>query len=229
MRVVLLPGLDGTGLLFSPLLKQLTDDVACEVISYPVNKKMNYAELESYVRSKLPTDESYILVAESFSGVIGYQIAADPPKGLKKIIFAACFLRPPLPYLNVISCLPLSLLIKLPIPRFVETRYLFGKHGNQQLTSLFKEALNKSSEKVLAHRMRELINLNIGLKQITIPGIYIQATEDHLVPMENIENFKNNILTLSVESVDGPHFVLQTKPNECATIIKKQLTHLNLK
>ena len=91
MKVILLPGLDGTGLLFKPFIEALPKNIETLVISYPKIKIQNYGELVSYVIAQLP-EEDYILVGESFSGNIAYQIALSNPKHLKSIIFVASFL-----------------------------------------------------------------------------------------------------------------------------------------
>ena len=38
IRLVLLPGMDGTGILFEPLLEILPSDLHAKVVSYPVNE-----------------------------------------------------------------------------------------------------------------------------------------------------------------------------------------------
>jgi pimeloyl-[acyl-carrier protein] methyl ester esterase len=52
-RLVLLPGLDGTGELFASFIDAL-DGFATQVIAYPPDRAMTYAEHESFVRDKLP-------------------------------------------------------------------------------------------------------------------------------------------------------------------------------
>jgi hypothetical protein len=40
MKVVLLPGLDGTGILFKPFIEVLSSEIIVQVISYPTEKKI---------------------------------------------------------------------------------------------------------------------------------------------------------------------------------------------
>jgi len=56
MRIILLPGLDGTGDLFKPLLAQLSNDIKSNimVVSYPTDLELSYPALVEYVRGKLP-------------------------------------------------------------------------------------------------------------------------------------------------------------------------------
>ncbi len=77
VALVLLPGLDGTGLLFDEFTSALGSDVDVIVASYPVNKPLGYAELEPIARSFIPSDNPFFLLGESFSGPIALSIAAS--------------------------------------------------------------------------------------------------------------------------------------------------------
>jgi len=48
MKLVLLPGLDGTGKLFAPLIEALPSSIDIQVITYPLNKEQSYNELYSF-------------------------------------------------------------------------------------------------------------------------------------------------------------------------------------
>jgi pimeloyl-[acyl-carrier protein] methyl ester esterase len=149
MRVLLLPGMDGTGLLFKPLLEQLPGDIETEVISYPVNEKLSYEQLAEYVTKKLPTRDDYLLVAESFSGPIAFQIAQNQPSYLKSVIFVASFLHSPRRFLTAIKWLPFTIFFHLPIPKFIIRGFLLGKEAKNEVISLFKESLQKYQKEYL--------------------------------------------------------------------------------
>src|SRR4051794_21410907 len=95
MRVFLLPGLDGTGRLFAPLLRVLPSDVQTTVVSYPPDECRSYRELCEHVAALLPTDEPYIILAESFSGPIAVRIAAASPQSLRAVVLCASFVYVP--------------------------------------------------------------------------------------------------------------------------------------
>ena len=50
-RLVLLPGLDGTGELFAPFIDAL-GGFATQVVAYPPDRAMTYAEHEDFVREQ---------------------------------------------------------------------------------------------------------------------------------------------------------------------------------
>src|SRR4030043_1205767 len=222
MRVFLLPGMDGTGLLFKPLLEKLPSNIETEGISYPVNEKLSYEQLAEYVIKKLPKRGNYVLVAESFSGPIAFLIAQNPPSHLKSVIFVASFLHSPLRFLNAIKWLPLTIFFHLPIPNYIIRWLLFGKEAKDEVISLFKESLRKASKRVLAFRLREIANLSLSSKTVDIHCSYIQAMNDKLVPSENLKVFKEIIKDINVIPVAGPHFILQANPVVCAEVMASE-------
>ncbi len=70
LKLFLLPGLDGTGLLFEPLLKELPKECIAEVISYPFDQPQTFEQHVKHVVGKLPENEPIALLAESFSGPV---------------------------------------------------------------------------------------------------------------------------------------------------------------
>lgn len=227
MKIVLLPGLDGTGILFKPLVESLPSDIEPLIISYPNNKEMNYGELTDYVINQIPNEE-YILIGESFSGPIAYQIALRHPENIKSVIFVASFLsNPRIAILKLYKLLPTSLLLSLPIPKKLIRTFLLGKNANAQLISLFRQSLKKVSASILSYRLREIASLHKKYEHLSIRAVYIQATNDKLVSSKALKEFKGVIDNLSVYEVDGPHFILQSNPLACANIINTEVRLLS--
>jgi len=38
-----------------------------------------------------------------------------------------------------------------------------------------------------------------------------------------VEEFKQSCINLSIKKINGPHFILQAKPEECARIIESEV------
>src|ERR1700719_4469607 len=95
--LVLLPGLDGTGKLFTEFLKAIQNRVDTLVVAYPNDTPMNYDELETLVRAALPADRPFILLGESFSGPLAIRIAARQPAWLAGLILCGPFCSNPYP------------------------------------------------------------------------------------------------------------------------------------
>ncbi len=79
--LVLLPGLDGTGRLFTPLRRLLEPNFRTVVISYPADCPHDYDGLSTKVVRELPKTP-HVIVAESFSGPVALKVAACNPQGL---------------------------------------------------------------------------------------------------------------------------------------------------
>jgi pimeloyl-ACP methyl ester carboxylesterase len=86
MRLVLLPGMDGTGELFAPLIKILPKDLLPLVVAYPPNEQWGYPELLDFIRHQLPEDEDFVVLGESFSGPLALMLASDPPAQMRALI-----------------------------------------------------------------------------------------------------------------------------------------------
>lgn len=221
MKIVLLPGLDGTGILFQPFVEALPDDVEVLVISYPSNLKLNYDELVNYVMGQLPAD-NFILVGESFSGPIAYQVALRIPKNVKSVIFVATFLDNPRPsLLNLSRLFPPGLIPA--IPNFIIKLFLLGSNINRQIISLFRQSIKQVSPDVLSFRLQEITKLPNKHHSSKIRALYIQATNDKLVPKNCVNAFKKSFNNISIFEVKGPHFILQANPKACADIVANEM------
>ena len=75
-RLLLTPGLEGTGELLAPLVRALGDAIETKVLRYPADAPLSYAELLPRVRAELLQDEPFVLLGESFSGPLAIMLAA---------------------------------------------------------------------------------------------------------------------------------------------------------
>ncbi len=218
MKIVLLPGLDGTGKLFTPLIEELDSSIEIQIINYDTQKKQSYQELFNYVMDNLPSD-NFILVAESFSGFIAYQIGLKKLDNLKHIVLVATFLQNPRPIL--LKLIPNSYILSLSIPKIVIKMFFLGFSTNNKTIELFQETIKTVSHEVLYFRLQEIKNLKLIKKKIKTPMTYIQANDDQLVLKRSLKDWENISHTLKVHHVDGKHFILQSNPKRCAKIINQ--------
>jgi pimeloyl-ACP methyl ester carboxylesterase len=93
--LVLLPGMDGTGLLFEPFLKALKGFEPL-VLRYP-RGLTDYADCVAYARARLPKERPFLLLGESFSGPVAIALAAERPAGLRGLVLCSTFARNPRP------------------------------------------------------------------------------------------------------------------------------------
>jgi len=219
MKIVLLPGLDGTGDLFAPFVNALPKNIETQIISYDTDIKQSYKELVEYVVTELPNEE-FILVAESFSGPIAYQIALLKPNFLKSLILVATFLENPHPILlHLVNFLPSSLMLSMPIPNSLIKIFFLGAFAKKETIDLFKMVIKRVSPDVFSFRLREISELQESNQSCNIKTIYIQAANDRLVPDRCFEALQRVFQNINVKRVDGPHFILQANPQACVDIL----------
>ena len=223
MKIILLPGLDGTGDLFEPLIEKLPGKFDIQIISYDTKKEQSYDDLTQSVLEQLPK-EAFIIIAESFSGPIAYQIALQHPNHLKSIIFVATFLENPrIILLKILNILPLKFLFALPIPTSIIKTFLLGKEIDEKAILLFKNTFKKLDPKIISFRLQEIANLPKIEKKLNLNITYIQATKDKLVPDLSIKKFKKAFKNVDVYKIAAPHLVLQAKPQYCTKIINNTI------
>ncbi len=227
-RLVLLPGLDGTGLLFEPLLRQLPAELQTQVISYPGDRRLGYDDLLNFIREKLPDEEPFVLLGESFSGPLAIRIAAQPPPGLSGLILVATFVRKP------VRWLPRRLGPFIPafafrlFPLWSQLRVLTSGESTPELRRLYQDALTQVKPAVLAHRVSEVFQVDVAeeFQQIRIPILVIAARHDRTVPTHNLRLLQRLRSDLLVEMIETDHLVLQVKPERAAEAIRRFLGSL---
>ena len=84
--LVLLPGMDGSGLFFRDFIAALGPSVRTVVVAYPPDRALDYAALEAIAHQSIPADQPFILVGESFSGPIAIGLAALWPERLAGLV-----------------------------------------------------------------------------------------------------------------------------------------------
>ncbi len=221
--LVLLPGLDGTGKLFSPLIEALPEWIEPIVVSYPVDKSCGYRELGELVSAACPTDGDFVVLGESFSGPLAVMAAAGRPDGLRGIILCASFVR------NPFRLLPASLsrLSVGPIYRlWPATIRLRALMAGDQYAGLVEEALaaiGSVRPDVIAARVRAILNVDVGqlLRETDVPLLYVAARNDYLVRKHNVEEIRQMKPDTVVTEIDTRHFVLQLEPGKSAAAIER--------
>jgi pimeloyl-[acyl-carrier protein] methyl ester esterase len=219
--LVLLPGLDGTGIMFRPLLAAIPPSIPSLVQTYPGDRALRYSELLPIVQESLPQDRPFVLLGESFSGPLALMIAANHPPGLRAVILCASFIHNPHPYIpNWCAALVRAPLLRL-FPAFAQLKALLGGYSSPELRSLTSQALATVRPAVLAHRVRSALCVDVtsALQACTVPVLYIRVTEEVVVPRGNLSQIQRKCPHIRVEHVDAPHMVLQTKPEQAARII----------
>ena len=218
--LVLLPGLDGTGKLFSELVRTLDPDIDAQVVPYPVDQSLGYAELEALVRAALPADRRFFVLGESFSGPIAIQIGADPPAGLAGVILCGTFAKNPYPLFGWAQ--PLAAWFPLKsLPRWLRAPLMWGSLAAERAPAQLNRAMAAVSEDVIRHRIAALlaVDASAALARVRLPILVLQAGHDLVIPRSATQWILETAPHAQLVEIDGPHLLLQTRPEECAAAL----------
>ena len=226
--LVLVPGLDGTGELFKPLMKILPKELNTLIVKYPKDKILTFEELVAVVNEQIPKNKEIIILAESFAGPVVLNLLKNYQFDVKNIIFCSTFaISPRKRLLTLLKVMPLSSVFHLPIPNFILKYFCVGKGASKVLIDLVKDAIKIVKPAVLASRLRMLVDIderNSLNKLSSIDCCYIQALEDKLVLNQCVDDFIDNVPNLKVKVINGSHFIIQAKPDEYWRFIKTILS-----
>ena len=217
--LVLLPGMDGTGELFAPLVDALGSSLRTRIVRYP-DRVLDYPAHESLVRAHLPAAEPFVLLGESFSGPIAVSIAASAPPNLEAIILCCSFVRSPRLLLRWFRPL-LGLLPPQRIPSVLADYFLMGRFGSATLGALHARTLCQVSPATLTGRLRAIaaVDVRSALARVRVPVLYLRAIEDRIVPRAAAGFVVRGTAEASVVDIEGPHFLLQARPEASARAI----------
>ncbi len=222
---ILLPGLDGSGRLYAPLLEAGPRAFRPEVLAYPPDEPLGYDDLVALVRRRLPRGR-FVLVAESFSGPIAVRLAAERPPGLEALVLAATFLHAPLnPVLHPIRGLVGARLFGFPMPAAVVRWFMAGNDAPDALVREVQRAVAAVSPEVLAHRSAEALRVDVRaeLARVDVPLLLVAPTRDRLIRTDVADEVIAIRPETEVALVEAPHMVLQRCPHASLARIEEFL------
>lgn len=222
--LVLLPGLDGTGLLFADFvaeLKQLAPEIEPIVVRYPTDHALGYVELEGIAREAIPTGEPFVLLGESFSGPVAISIAASRPAGLVGLVLVCTFAKYPRQLFRRLQQLAPLVPVK---GRVVSLARKIAAHQpiSAAVQAKLMEASGKVSNEVFRYRISELLKIDVSekLSEIEVPILDLRALKDGVVPNRAARDIRRLGRRVSVVEMEGPHFILQALPRETAVAVR---------
>jgi pimeloyl-[acyl-carrier protein] methyl ester esterase len=222
MTLVLLPGLDGTGNLFAPLIPELPRTLNVITLAYPPDRFLPYPELVSWLGELVPKDGPFTLLGESYGSTVAVKFAATHPRNLTGVILCAGFLSNP-----VRKWGPLPKLLARPLffrfrpPDFLREYFILGFGAPESLKLALRRAVRSINTEVFAKRARAAIDCDARqeIHEVKVPLLYLQASEDRLVGKDCLDEIKRLYPeTLSI-LIRAPHLLLQREPRAAARAI----------
>jgi len=230
ISLVLLPGLDGTGLLFQPLIAALPATIKPTIVRYPGDRHLSYQELLPLVLDALPPSDPFILLGESFSGPLAAMVAAQRPKNLIGLILCATFITAPWPIIRpAISIFARGPVFNLYIP-YKRIRALLGGYSTPQRRALIAQMQSLVRPHVFASRVRMVFQVDAkdALRSCAVPMLYIKAANDMVVPGRNLRVIQQINPRIAVVTIGSSHMVLQRHPAQAAEAISTFASSLGI-
>lgn len=220
MKIVLLPGLDGTGDLFQWLIPHL-DGIDLQVESLPQEGPQDYASLTALLAERMPKDEPFVLLAESFSTPIAVELAQHN-KNIQAVIFVAGFLSKPRHFsLRLAKRYLGKKQLLRPWVKWLGARWIFKKQASQDVLAAFYDCLHKLDNKILRARLASISRLKPHPIKLQQPCLYLRPHMDVLVTHNTLAEFVQTCPKLQVMGFDAPHFILQTQSHSAAQRIRE--------
>ena len=226
LPTLLLPGLDGSGRLFRPLLAAGPRRLAPRVLPLPADRPLGYDEYLDLVRAALPRRGRFALLAESFSGPLAVRLAAERPPGLACLILAATFLHRPLsPWLVPFAPLIGPGLFSLPLLPVSIRLLLCGHDAPGEVVEEIRQATSAVPARVLARRAHEALEVDVRgeLAATELPLLYLGPTGDRLIRTDVIDDVRAARPDAEALLLDSPHTILQVRPQGCLAAIEEFL------
>lgn len=224
--LVLLPGLDGTGTLFEPLLGWVPAGGALRLpaggtcggrtartVSYPRDIVLTYTQLVDRVADELDHAGPIVLVAESYSGPVALGLAERLGERVVAIVLIASFVENPTWVPRWIAALVPDWLFRVVPPRWVLRTMLLAPDSAEVLVGQLAAAITSVAPRVLAARVREVLTLQAPERLPSVPILYLQAAQDRLVSRRALGRIQA-LRRVDVATIDGPHLLAQTAPAE---------------
>lgn len=222
MRIVLLPGIDGSAELRSDFVAALGSGFDVSVVDYASDDVRTSAELEALARGAIPSHEPFVLLGESFGGRAALSLAAQAPANLLGLVLVATFARNPRPALG-----PLA-----PLTRFAPfhsrtaigmgRRLALGSYFSPDAERLIEDIILRQSTKTFAERLVDVSKIDFShlLPKVSVPVLYMRGRWDWLVPASAGQEIANGARDVRIVEIKGPHALLQTVPEDCAEAVR---------
>ena len=222
--LVLLPGLDGTGELFSPFIAAARGTFELQVVRYDHAEDQSYVRLAQSVAPQLPSDREFVLLAESFGGPLALRLAAEAPRRLASLVLVASFARSPLSLAQTLA-LPLAARALAHPPAWAVRRFMLGDDAPDALVNATLGALRSVPASVLRARLATLATCDEAAAYLHCmqPMFYLEATRDRLLGPQALQLLAYLRPGLVIEAVEAPHLLLQRAPHVAVEQLRRWL------
>ena len=218
-HIYLLPGIDGTGLLFKPLASAF--GYRCRTTALSFQEEITLDDFIESASRQMP-DHRALVLAESFSGPIALGLLAKYPGRFQAAILSSTFARSPFnSFLGMNALIPKNLFGNVTLSNLLLNRFCAGSEISGSVKDLVEEVSGKIPPLVVKKRLHILDTFDVRplLSRISTPILYLAGLKDKLVSAGLRAELFENIPRICFKGVDGPHLLLQSKATVCADTI----------
>lgn len=219
LSIAMLPGLDGTGELYAPLLEALPSHLEPLVVRYPPDPHLGLGELTAHALRTFGSLQPDIILGESFSGPIAFRLAAAPREKPPLLLLCASFLDTPRAGMLRLCSIVLPFISSVSPPRIAVRALCVGNDASDELVETVRSTIRSVPPPVLRARLELLRTLRLPSEPLHIRSAYLLPTRDRLVSRAHVDAVSASLPGLRIVPIAGPHFLLQAKPRACAAAI----------
>ena len=216
--------MDGTGELFTPLITALSRSRPACTLPFPRGEPLDYDGLRAFVAPRLP-QAHFLLAAESFAGPLAIDIASRNPN-ITGLILVSTFARHPLPrWLE-----PASRLIDVRrLPSTLVEGVLLGSDRTPEVRERLARVLPTITKDTMRARTSAVLRVDMRdrLRQVACPVLCIAARKDLLLGTRGLRDIMAARPDCSVELIDGPHMLLETRAAQVVATIERWARRLD--
>jgi pimeloyl-ACP methyl ester carboxylesterase len=215
-----MPGLDGTGKLFAPIIPLLEPHFELIMVTYP--DLDSFTEYVDCVQNQLPATPGFSLLAESFSGPVALALMAQQPGQIGPSILCATFARSPLAALTrMANYVPDQMFSIGALNEFCLDVLETNDDDQSETQPLPLNVTEQLDGALLKHRIAVLSRIDVSalLPGIEVPVLYLHARRDRIVAESDAQMIQEYLPDVDRVDIDAPHLLLQTRPQQCAELI----------
>ncbi|WP_337840239.1 alpha/beta hydrolase [Rheinheimera sp.] len=218
MRLVILPGLDGSGLLYRKFCAALPSHWQVHCFSYPTDL-LSYSQLADVLEPQLPASP-FLLLGESFGGPLAVELARRRAGQVLGLVLCCTFIENPMPWAPMLW----QWLRRLEFSaarRNILLRYLLWGHDSPGLRSELEQALSQLPQASFVHRVEQVLALQRpeSALALAMPVLYLQAQQDKLVFPHCAVSLQALLPQLQLCRFHCSHFLLQQHPEDAAQLL----------
>jgi len=215
--LVLMPGLDGSGALFTSFEQLIAGNWKYRSVRYPADLPASIDAYAEHVEREIAAERSVVLLAESFSGPIAIRLASRLGERAKALVLCASFATRPHVLIQWASRFPQGLLAGMAQQRWALRWLCVGRRASGSLLADVETELRRLSGHTIKRRLRMLIAPDAAgaLARLEIPVLLLQPKQDRLLDPWAPKRLEKLARGARIERLDGPHFLLQAEPQAC--------------